>query len=91
MAKQHGNGSGKFDVGAHDMGGWVRVIAGSTASTSTDDLAFFLAHKLANWFREHPQFRLLCVVPINKNGTTVEMHGWYSQHLFPDKSPLAGA
>jgi hypothetical protein len=25
-----GNGSGKFEIGAHDMGGWVRVIAGAT-------------------------------------------------------------
>lgn len=24
---QPGNGSGKFDVGAHDMGGWVRNVA----------------------------------------------------------------
>ncbi len=24
-----GNGSGKFEIGRHDMGGWVRVCAGT--------------------------------------------------------------
>src|SRR5205809_722021 len=29
MKKQpHGNGSGKFEIGSHDMGGWVRICAG---------------------------------------------------------------
>lgn len=40
---KHGNGSGKFDVGAHDMGGWVRVLAGPSA-TIPDDLAVYLSH-----------------------------------------------
>src|SRR5262249_47399351 len=86
---KHGNGSGKFDIGAHDMGGWVRVIAGQTASL-VEDLRFYLAHRLSAWFREHPHLRLLSVVPINnKDGVTVELHGWYEQHLFPDVSPFA--
>ena len=33
--------------------------------------------------------RLLCVVPISKDGNTVELHAWYEQHLFRDISPLA--
>jgi hypothetical protein len=88
MPKPHGNGSGKFDVGVHDMGGWVRVIAGESPD-SPDDLGFYLSHRLAAWFRENPHLRLLCVVPVNKGGTTVELHAWYEQHLFPDTSPLA--
>ena len=68
---QGGNGSSKFEVGAHDMGGWVRVVA-SFAPPPPDDLGFYLAHRLSHWFREHPQFRLISVVPINKDGATVE-------------------
>jgi hypothetical protein len=29
------------------------------------------------------------VVPISKDGNTVELHAWYEQHLFRDISPLA--
>jgi hypothetical protein len=83
----HGNGSGKFDIGVHDMGGWVRVVPGQTAPR--DDLGFYLAHRLSVWFREQPHLRLLCVVPIVKDGNTVELHGWYEQHLFRDTSPVA--
>jgi hypothetical protein len=84
----HGNGSGKFDVGAHDMGGWVRVIAGPT-SAHVEDLGFFLAHRLSMWFRENPYLHVLSVVPINKDGRTIELYGWYAQHLFSDTSPFA--
>jgi hypothetical protein len=85
---QPGNGSGKFDVGTHDMGGWVRVFA-SQSGQHVEDLAFYLAHRLSLWFRENPHQRLICVVPISKGGNTVELHGWYEQHIFPDTSPLA--
>lgn len=85
---QPGNGSGKFDVGVHDMGGWVRVIAGGTAPQD-GNLPFYLAHRLSHWLRENPHLRLLCVVPISKDGNTVELHAWYEQHLFRDISPLA--
>ena len=40
---QPGNGSGKFDVGVHDMGGWVQVVAGGTAPQD-GNLPFYLAH-----------------------------------------------
>ena len=43
-----GNGSGKFDVGVHDMGGWVRVIPGGTAPQD-GNLPFYLAHRLSHW------------------------------------------
>src|SRR5262245_39739044 len=85
---QGGNGSPKFEVGAHDMGGWVRVIA-SDSSPPPDDLGFYLAHRLSHWFGENPHRRLVCVVPINRDGFTVELHGWYEQHLFADISLLA--
>jgi hypothetical protein len=85
---QPGNASGKFDVGAHDMGGWVRDLAGQTGQ-HVEDLAFYLSHKLSMWSRENPHEHLICVVPISKDGNTVELHGWYEQHLFPDASPLA--
>jgi hypothetical protein len=82
------NGSGKFDIGAHDMGGWVRVIAGQTAS-HVEDLGFYMAHRLSHFFRQRPDLRLISVAPIVRDGTTVELHGWYVQHVFPDISPLA--
>ena len=71
-----GNGSGKFDVGAHDMGGWVRVVASNSPATP-DDLGAFLADRLSRWLQEHPNLSLVCVVPITKNGNTVELHAWY--------------
>ena len=85
---QHGNGSGKFEVGAHDMGGWVRVKAGQTGA-NVENLGYYLAYKHSLWLRENPHLRLICVVPITKDGNTVELHGWYEQHLFPDTCPLA--
>jgi hypothetical protein len=87
MAKQHGNGSGKFDVGVHDMGGWLRVTAGE-ASDLADNLAVYLSHGLSAWLRANPHLRLRCVVPINVNAMTVELHAWYEQHSFPDTSSL---
>ncbi len=69
------------------MGGWVRVVASS--SGPQDELAFYLAHRLSHWLRENPHRRLVSVVPINRDGSTVEFHAWYEQHLFPDISPLA--
>lgn len=89
MAKPHpGNGSSKFGVGVHDMGGWVQVKAdGSPAGP--DELAVYLSHRLSEWLRDNAHLRLLCVVPVSRDGKTVELHAWYEQHLFPDKSPLA--
>jgi hypothetical protein len=85
---QPGNGFGKFDVGAHDRGGWVRVVAGHTGA-NVEDLGFCLAHRLSVWCRESPHLRLICVVPISRDGNTVELHGWDEQPLFADRSPLA--
>ena len=81
MKGQPGNGSSRFEIGQADMGGWVRINASGAALP--DDLPTFLAHTLADWFRQRPQFRLVCVVPISRDGTTVELHGWYECHVFP--------
>src|SRR5262245_46936477 len=62
-----GNASGKFDVGAHDMGGWVRVFAGQTGA-NVEDLGFYLAHRPSEWCRQNPHLRLISVVPISRDG-----------------------
>jgi hypothetical protein len=41
MKRPHGNGSGKFEIGHHDMGGWVRIVAGR--HNLPDDLPVFLS------------------------------------------------
>jgi hypothetical protein len=83
---QPGNGSGKFDVGVHDMGGWVRVIAGGTAPQD-GNLPFYLADRLSHWLGENAHRRLLCVVPISRDGNTVELHAWY-EYSYPNYVPL---
>ena len=87
MKPTGGNGSSKFTVVHEDMGGWVRVFVPKLPAIS-DELGLYLSTALANWFRAHPQVRLRCVVPIQKDGNTVELHGWYDMHVFP-ATPLA--
>jgi hypothetical protein len=81
-----GNGSEKFNVHQADMGGWVRVFTDSTA-TVPEDLAVFLSHALTEWFRQRPHLRMRAVVPVTRDGSTVELHAWYDLGVFPD---LAG-
>lgn len=69
------------------MGGWVRVTASGTANPK--EVAPFLAHRLAGWLRESTRLRLVCIVPIDRDGDTVELHAWYEQHIFNDKSSLS--
>ncbi len=80
-----GNGSGKFDIHQEEMGGWVRVYPDEAAEAPAH-LAMFLSHALTEWFRQRPHLHLRCVAPIAKNGSTVELHAWYDQHVFPDLS-----
>ncbi len=93
MAKQTpGNGSGKFDVHQQGMGGWVRVFTDELASVP-DDLAVYLAHALTEWYRQRPQLRMRNVVPVSRDGTTVELHAWYDLQVFADlsgQSPTPG-
>jgi hypothetical protein len=82
MKPPGGNGSSKFEIGQHDMGGWVRIRLGRGGAIP-DDLPVFLSSALTDWFRQRPNLRLRCVVPIQKGGDTVELHAWYDAHLFP--------
>jgi hypothetical protein len=81
MAQQPGNGSSRFEISQLDMGGWVRVYA--VGSSFPPDLPIFLSHTLTEWFRQRPQYCLRCVVPIQRDGNTVELHAWYDAHVFP--------
>lgn len=81
MQQPHGNGSGKVEISQQDMGGWVRVFPGKMAGIP-EDLHVYLSQTLTEWFRQHSHLRLRCVVPINRDGTTVELHAWYDAHLF---------
>lgn len=70
------------------MGGWVRVFLGR--GEPTGELGKNLSHGLTDWMRKHSQFRVRFVVPISRDGDTVELHAWYEQVLFPDISALGG-
>jgi hypothetical protein len=72
--RQPGNGSGRFEIESADMGGWVRVFP-KRMDNLPEDLPVYLGQTLAQWFRERPQLHLRCVVPISKDGDTVELHG----------------
>jgi hypothetical protein len=80
MKGQQGNGSSRFEVGQTDMGGWVRLHG---IGTIPEDFPVFLSHTLAEWFRQRPHLRLRFVVPISRDGNTVELHGFYEAHVFP--------
>jgi hypothetical protein len=81
MKRQPGNGSSKFEVHHDDMGGWLRVHA--SGSSLPDTLPFILSQCVAEWFRQRPNLRLRFIVPIQKNGDTVELHAWFDAHVFP--------
>jgi hypothetical protein len=50
------------------------------------ELPVFLSHSLTQWFRERGALRLSAVVPVCKDGDTVELHAWYLLQIFPDVS-----
>jgi hypothetical protein len=85
VRRQPGNGSGKFDIHAKDMGGWVRVFSDPLA-TVPENFAAYLSLALTQWFRDRPQLRMRCVVPVQRNGDTVELHAWFDLVQFPDLS-----
>jgi hypothetical protein len=85
MKKPQGNGSGKFEIGHHDMEGWVRVMA--VRRNLPDDLPVYLSNSITAWFRQRPHLRMRFVVPIQQDGNTVELRSWYDAHLFP---PIQG-
>jgi hypothetical protein len=51
-----------------------------------EELPVWLSHALTEWFRQRPQLHLRAVVPVVRDGDTVEMHAWYALHVFPDIS-----
>lgn len=83
-----GNGSGKFDVHTQDMGGWVRVFTDPLAFVPPDFPAY-LSHALTAWLRQRPHLTLRAVLPVVRDGNTVELHAWYDLHVFPDLTTQA--
>jgi hypothetical protein len=82
-------GTPRIGINQLDMGGWVRVYLGQ--GDPTGEVACYLSHALNGWFRERPHLRLRFVLPVTRNGQTVELHAWYEQVWFSDQSPLARA
>lgn len=83
MKKPHGKGSGKTNVHVEDMGGWVRVFTDELAFVP-DELPQYMSHALTEWFRQRPQLVMSTILPVLRDGLTVELHAWYSAHVFPD-------
>jgi hypothetical protein len=79
----------RIGINQLDMGGWVRVYLGQ--GDPGIDVAPYLSHALNGWFRERPHLRLRFVLPVTRQGNTVELHAWYEQVWFSDQSPLARA
>jgi len=82
-------GTPRIGVNQLGMGGWVRVYLGQ--GDPGGEVACYLSHALNGWFRERPHLRLRFVLPVTRNGHTVELHAWYEQVWFSDQSPLARA
>jgi hypothetical protein len=74
----NGNGSGKVEIGFHDLGTYVRVISGPGAAQA-EDLPGVLAQALTDFFAKNPEKHLRFIVPINRDGTTVELQAWYEE------------
>ena len=72
--RPHGNGSGRFEIGQADMGGWLRVFPTKAEDLFREDLGVYLSQSLTEWFRQRPNFRMKCAMPIVREGATVEMH-----------------
>jgi hypothetical protein len=82
MRKSTGNDSGQLKIAQRDMGGWVRVWLDS--GEPSEKLPVFLSHALTDWFRQHPQYHMRTVVPIQRDGDTVELHAWFDVGVVPD-------
>ena len=60
------------------MGTYVRVISGPGAEHA-EDLPGILARAMTEFFQKNPDKRLRFVVPINRDGSTVELQAWYDE------------
>lgn len=87
MADKQGNGSTPVTITQQDMGGWVRFWPTSPKFYDDPGLPVFLSQTVANFFRHRPDLRLRFAMPMDRNGTTVEIHAWYDVHVL---SPFAG-
>ena len=76
------DGRGQFIISTSDMGGWVRIFP-DRSDDLPPDLPVFLSQALSDWFRQRPQRTLQTVVPVVKDGRTIELHAWYLAHVFP--------
>jgi hypothetical protein len=83
MPRPQGNGSGKFEIDVTDMGGWIRVYPSKAEYAYREDFGVYLSRTMVDWFRQRPQLRVKCIVPINREGSTVELHAWFEVHLLP--------
>jgi len=80
-----GNGSSKGVIHQEDVGGWVRVFTDNPGPLPPD-FALYLSASLSEWFRKMPQRRMRTVVPIQRDGDTVELHCWFDVVLLPATS-----
>lgn len=85
MNPQQGQASPVVKVNHSDLGGCVRFTP-TAESLRHPDLGAFLALSVTQWFLERSHLRLSSVLPVVKEGNTVEMLAWYEQHGFPDTS-----
>ena len=71
------------EVAVHhrDMAGWVRFYT-EVHPADVPDLPVYLSYALTRWFRERPQLRLCNILPVNRDGNTVELHAWYTLQVF---------
>ena len=60
-----------FEINAEDNMGFLRVFMGG--GEPAGELAQFLSATLANWMLANPGQRILAVLPINRDGDTVEL------------------
>jgi hypothetical protein len=69
------NGSSKFEVGAHDIGGDVQIVASDSPGTPAN-LGVYFADRLMSWLRANDQ-TLIGTASFAVGGRTVELIGFY--------------
>lgn len=66
-----------FEINVEDHREFPHVFMGRGAPLG--ELAQFLSATLANWRLANPEQRIWAVVPINRDGDTVEPHPWFEK------------
>lgn len=66
-----------FEIVIEDHMGFVRVFMGH--GEPTGELARYLSATLAQWITQHPELRVIAVVPVVRDGDTAELHAWFEQ------------